>query len=275
MAEPLTARFDVEGMSCAACAGRVERAVKAVPGVIAANVNLATHSLSAEYAGDAAPAGIAAAVTKAGYGLAERESRLEIEGMSCASCVGRIERALKAVPGVTGADVNLASGGAVVRYYAGALEKGDLIRAVARAGYAASAQAGAEAEAPRDRFVAEAAAQKRHFAIALVLALPVFLLAMGSHFLPGVHHLIDRTMGERMSWIVQFVLTSAVLIWPGRQFLTHGFPALWRRAPDMNSLVALGATAAWAYSTVATFLPGVMPAGAVDVYFEAAAVIVA
>src|SRR5690606_5193808 len=78
-----------------------------------------------------------------------------------------------------------------------------------------------------------------------------------------------------VSWILQFILTTLVLVFPGRRFYVHGFPALLRGAPDMNSLVAVGTLAAYGYSTVATFIPGVLPAGTVNVYYEAAAVIVA
>ena len=106
------------------------------------------------------------------------------------------------------------------------------------------------------------------------LALPVFLLEMGAHLIPGMHGLIGDTIGHRASWLIQFVLTSVVLFWPGRSFYTHGFPALLKGAPDMNSLVAVGTSAAYLYSLVALFAPALLPEGSRAVYFEAAAVIV-
>jgi Au+-exporting ATPase len=98
---------------------------------------------------------------------------------------------------------------------------------------------------------------------------------MGSHLVPGVHHWIKSTIGIQQSWYLQFVLTALVLAFPGRRFYTKGFPALMRLGPDMNSLVAVGTAAAFGYSVVATFLPNLLPAGTVNVYYEAAAVIVA
>ena len=267
-----SATLEVEGMTCASCAGRVERAAKAVPGVTGASVNLAMKTLQVDFADRADPAALAAAVAKAGYGVGETDTALTVEGMTCASCVARIERALKAWPGVTGAEVNLATGSARVHHLAGAVTPSELAAVVKKAGYDAVPVHRA-ATAPAARHAAEAMQLRRDLSWAAVLTLPVFLLAMGSHMIPGFHHLIATTIGEKTSWIVQFVLTTAVLAGPGRRFLTHGFPMLLRGAPDMNSLVALGASAAWVYSSVATFAPGLLPPGSVHVYFEAAAVI--
>lgn len=111
--------------------------------------------------------------------------------------------------------------------------------------------------------------------LASLLALPVFILEMGSHLIPGVHQLIDQTIGMQNSWYLQFILTTLVLVIPGRRFYQKGFPALFRLAPDMNSLVAVGTSAAYLFSIVATFIPNILPSGTVNVYYEAAAVIVA
>ncbi|RZA01863.1 MAG: copper-translocating P-type ATPase, partial [Moraxellaceae bacterium] len=115
---------------------------------------------------------------------------------------------------------------------------------------------------------------KRDLIIAIVLALPVFILEMGSHLIPAFHRWVITTIGQQQSWLVQFMLTTLVLIFPGRRFYQHGIPALVRLAPDMNSLVAVGTLAAYIFSVVATFMPQVLPASTVHVYFEAAAVIV-
>lgn len=106
------------------------------------------------------------------------------------------------------------------------------------------------------------------------LTLPIFVLEMGAHVIPGLHHLIATTIGMGTSWMIQFVLTTLVLAFPGLRFYRKGIPALLRGAPDMNSLVAVGTLAAYGYSLVATFAPALLPAGTVNVYFEAAAVIV-
>lgn len=201
---------------------------------------------------------------------------LPIEGMTCASCVGRIERALKAVPGVTEAVVNLATERATIQ---GSVEAAILISAVKDAGYEArligqSAGDGDENAERAEKKDAERRELTRDFTIAAALTLPVFLLEMGSHLIPGVHGLIEATIGMQNNWYIQFVLTTLVLFIPGIRFYKKGLPALWRLAPDMNSLVAVGSLAAYGYSLVATLTPGVLPPGTINVYFEAAAVIV-
>jgi len=267
---PITMTLPVEGMTCASCVGRVERALKAVPGVTAASVNLATGR--AEVTGTALPEAVIGAVTGAGYDVPAQRVDLVVEGMTCASCVGRVERALKAVPGVTGASVNLATESAHVEGLAGVPA---LVAAIKGAGYDAHERT---PDTPRDdaetRAAAEEAGLRRDVILAGVLTLPVFVLEMGAHLVPAFHHWILGTIGQGTSWLIQFLLTTIVLAWPGRRFFLKGIPALLKGAPDMFSLVALGAGAAWAYSTLATFLPALLPPGTVAVYFEAAAVIV-
>ncbi|MGR3584686.1 MAG: copper-translocating P-type ATPase, partial [Pseudooceanicola nanhaiensis] len=125
-----------------------------------------------------------------------------------------------------------------------------------------------------DRKATEAQALKRATLIAALLALPVFLGEMGGHLYAPLHHWIEQTVGMQSWRVIQFLLTSAVLFGPGLRFLRIGLPALLRRAPEMNSLVAIGTLAAWGYSTVVTFAPGLLPETARAVYFESAAVIV-
>lgn len=198
---------------------------------------------------------------------------LAVEGMTCASCVGRVERALRAVPGVGEASVNLATERAEIT---GSVDPAALIAAVGAVGYAArpapaALRAGDEAEG---RKAAEEAALRRDLTLAAALSLPVIVLEMGAHLLPPVHKAIMATIGMQASWYVQFVLTSLVLLGPGQRFYRKGVPALVRLAPDMNSLVAVGTAAAYLYSLVATFAPGLLPAGTVNVYYEAATMIV-
>lgn len=263
-----TVALPVTGMTCASCVARVERALKAVPGVSAAAVNLATET--AEITGVAAPEALIGAVEKAGYHVPASARDLTIEGMTCASCVARVERALKAVPGVSGATVNLATETARVE---GVADAAALIDAVKAAGYAAHL-VGATSETVSDRREREAEGLTRDLILAAVLTVPVFVLEMGSHMIPAFHHFILGTIGQTTSWLIQFALTTLVLAGPGRRFFAKGIPALVKGAPDMSSLVAVGAGAAWAYSTLATFQPALLPPGSVVVYFEAAAVIV-
>ncbi|MDO9638232.1 MAG: heavy metal translocating P-type ATPase [Pseudotabrizicola sp.] len=270
---PITQSLPVEGMTCASCVGRVERALAAVPGVVSASVNLATEQAEVVSAGPVDRAALVAAVDRLGYSVPAQTVDFAIEGMTCASCVARVERALMAVPGVTVASVNLATERATVT---GTADAARLQRAVEAVGYEArrlSASPTGDAEGAA-RKAAEDAVLRRDLVVAAGLGLPVFALEMGGHLFAPVHHLIMTTIGMQASWVLQFVLTTLVLLGPGRRFYLKGYPALWQLAPDMNSLVAVGTTAAYAYSVVATFLPGLLPPGTVNVYFEAAAVIV-
>ncbi len=197
---------------------------------------------------------------------------LTIEGMSCASCVSRVEKALKAVPGVDAASVNLATERATVHAHgvsAGALEK-----AVAAVGYQATR---IEAHTPRRDHAAhhdhQAEGLGRDLALAAALTLPIVVVEMSGHLVPAFHHWTMMALGPWNAWL-QWLLATLVLAVPGRRFFTSGIPALLRGAPEMDALVALGAGAAWLYSSVVTFAPGLIPAGNGALYFEAAAVIV-
>ena len=198
---------------------------------------------------------------------------LSVEDMTCASCVGRVERALAAVAGVVSVQVNLATETANLRYLEGAVTPAALIAVSTAAGYPASVarQSDKDQFSRKDR---EARLLARMTWIAAALTLPVFAAEMGGHLFPAIHMFVMTTIGLQTSWVLQFVLTTLVLVWPGQGFYRKGFPALLRAAPDMNSLVALGTTAAYGYSVVATFAPGLLPPGTAAVYYEAAAVIV-
>jgi len=267
----------VQGMSCASCVGRVEKAIRSVEGVTAANVNLATERAQVSFAPDRAdPQAVAEAIRAAGYEPTANQADLAIEGMTCASCVARVEKALKRVPGVLDANVNLATERASVRYLGGADFVGRLVEAVAATGYEAKEIRPDSDRTDRERAAREAeiAGLRRALTIAAILTLPVFVIEMGSHFIPAIHDWVMNTLGHRTSWYLQFALTTLVVFGPGLRFFRKGVPALLRRAPDMNSLVVLGTSAAYAYSVVATFLPNLLPVGMANVYYEAAAVIV-
>ena len=205
---------------------------------------------------------------------------ISIQGMTCASCVLRVEKALKAVPGVSEATVNLATERAHINWNPELSDTTDgslkVLAAVHKAGYEASVleQHAAPSSAEADARDIETKSLLRALWVSLALTLPIFLVEMGGHLIPCVHHFVHETIGMQRSWIAQSILTTLVLIGPGRVFFTKGLPALWHLAPEMNSLVALGAGSAWAYSMVATYLPLALPDGTRFVYFEAAAVIV-
>ncbi|MFL5027421.1 MAG: heavy metal translocating P-type ATPase [Microvirga sp.] len=267
----------IQGMTCASCVGRVEKAIRSVEGVAVANVNLATERAHVEFApSDANPAAVADAIRAAGYEPFENTVELKIDGMTCASCVNRVEKALGRVPGVENASVNLATERASIRYLGNADIVDRLIGAVEQTGYEAKPvqRVDGQADGEREARATEIAGLWRSVLIAAILTLPVFALEMGSHFIPAVHDWVMGTLGHSNSWYLQFALTTLVLFGPGLRFFRKGVPALLRASPDMNSLVVLGTSAAYAYSVVATFLPGFLPEGMDNVYYEAAAVIV-
>lgn len=203
--------------------------------------------------------------------MATKNFTVNISGMHCASCVSKVEKALSSVPGIEQASVNLASQSARLqsqRQDAGLLS--DLSKAVEKAGY----QLLKQDVDPQIQQAADYHRLKRDLIIAVILSLPVVIIEMGGHLLPAWHHWLDATLGRQGNWLLQFVLTTAVLFGPGWRFFRIGVPALLRAAPEMNALVALGTFAAWSYSGIATFIPAVLPADSVNVYFEAAAVIV-
>ena len=272
-AEEQVRTLNVTGMTCASCVAHVEKALMRVEGVRAANVNLATEAATVTVVPDVSFDALADAVHKAGYEVARDTITLDIEGMSCAACVGRVEKVLKRVPGVVDASVNLAARRAHIET-AGAVPLAALLDAVKKAGFGARA-AGDVSESAR---VATAQAEERSLQravwIAAALTAPVFVLEMGSHFIPGMHEWVMTTIGHRESWLLQFALATLILFGPGLRFFRKGIPALLRGAPDMNALVAIGTGAAWAYSVVATFAPRLLPEGTVNVYYEAAAVII-
>ncbi|WP_375267853.1 copper-translocating P-type ATPase [Phenylobacterium sp.] len=266
----------VLGMTCASCVGRVEKAISAVPGVARATVNLAAERAHVELTPEGHTQAVIEAIRKAGYEPLERTLTLKVEGMTCASCVGRVERALRAAPGVLSAEVNLATERASLTVLEGA-DPATLLLAVQKAGYHAAPIAEQTPDlADRERAAREAeiGGLKRAVLIASLATAPLFLIEMARHFLPGAHHLLATTLGEQPWRLISLALAALVLFGPGLRFYRKGVPNLLRRTPDMNSLVVLGATAAFAYSTVATLAPGLVPASANHIYFEAAAVIV-
>jgi P-type Cu+ transporter len=274
MSDPRTLRLSLQNMSCASCVGRVERGLTALPGISDVRVNLANETAQAQIDAPERIAEIATTLQEIGYPARTGSVRLNIASMSCASCVGRVDKALAVLPGVLDVNVNLASETATVTYLEGAVAVVDLIKAASDAGYPATQAEDSSSEDAGARKNEEARVLARRTVVAATLALPVFLLEMGAHLIPGMHGLIGDTIGHWTSWMIQFVLTTAVLLWPGRTFYTRGFPALLKGAPDMNSLVAVGTSAAYIYSLVALFAPTLLPAGSRAVYFEAAAVIV-
>ncbi len=275
MTETTSLTFGVTEMSCASCVGRVEKALSGVDGITNTRVNLAAETVHVDMAPSITATELKGVLENAGYPPQTTTHRFSIEEMTCASCVARVERAFQGVAGVVSADVNLAQEQATVVVLGEAVSVSKLMEVSAAAGYPAKPlDDPANKDATHNRKAVESAHLRRMTIIAAVLTLPVFVLEMGGHMIPAFHDWVMATIGMQVSWMIQFVLTTVVLVWPGRQFYLKGFPALLKGAPDMNSLVALGSGAAWGFSTVALFAPALLPDGTRVVYFEAAAVIV-
>ncbi len=202
---------------------------------------------------------------------------LSISGMSCASCAGRVEKALRSVSGVTDARINLATARALVTVQDAGVRSDTLTAAVEQAGYQASL-----VEDRRDAYQQQENQQelerrelKKHTILSALLTLPIMLLDMGGHLSASLHHQIIASVGgEGNLYLLLFVLTTLVQFGPGLQFYQKGVPALLRGQPDMNSLVVLGTSAAWIYSTTVTFVPSWIPENSRHVYYEASAMII-
>lgn len=250
----LTLTLPIDGMTCASCVRRVEKALRAVPGVQDASVNLATEAASV--AGTAPLAALQAAVQKAGYQLREHSLRLDIEGMSCASCVGRVEKALRKLPGVSKAEVNLATESAQVSLLAGT-DPETLLQAVRKAGYSArlhDAQA-ARAE-PAPAWHSGSGPVWVAAALSLPLVLPMLVQPLGLHWMPP-------------GWL-QLLLATPVQFWLGARFYRAGWAALRAGSGNMDLLVALGTSAAFGLSLWLMLGGGSGHA----LYFESAAVVI-
>jgi Cu+-exporting ATPase len=258
-----TLRLPISGMTCASCAGRIERALAALPGVVQANVNLATATADVATDGSIAMPALADAVSRSGYRVPERTFELAIGGMTCASCAGRIEKALRAVPGVIEASVNLATERAHARVLP-EVSIDALIAAVETAGYRATTPADAPepASSSHDSAGVDAEArERRHLWLALALSLPLVLPMLAIPF--GVHAMLP-------GW-VQFTLATPVQFWLGARFYRAGWHALKARSGNMDLLVALGTSAGYGLS-VWHLLAGSHHAA---LYFEASAVVIA
>ncbi|MCQ4240109.1 heavy metal translocating P-type ATPase [Stutzerimonas stutzeri] len=254
-----THTLPVSGMTCASCAGRVERALLKVPGVASASVNLATEQVHIE-SSESPLIKLIQAVEKAGYAVPLQTLELAVEGMTCASCVGRVERALLKVPGVHSATVNLASERARIEALA-TLEVATLLQAVEAAGY--KAHASDRQQAARDNNDQRLHRERRTVIIALLLAAPLVLPMFGDLF--GQHWMLP-------AW-VQFLLATPVQFILGARFYVAGWKAVRALTGNMDLLVAIGTSAGYGLSLYQWW---VAPAGEMPhLYFEASAVVIA
>ncbi|UXS31100.1 copper-translocating P-type ATPase [Agrobacterium tumefaciens] len=286
----------VEGMTCASCVRRVETAAAKVPGVLSSSVNFATKKLTIEPADGFSARVLGAAIKKVGYDIAPERQEFVAEGLHGEANAERLKAILEAVATIVAVKVDAASAKVAVEMIGGRRERDALVETARLAGFTlktprahdhsahhghhghhqaqAHEAAGATGGHDHMQHAGEEGALKRDLTIAAILTAPLFVLEMGGHLYEPMHHWLMGIIETQNLYYIYFALATAVIFGPGLRFLKTGFPALLRGAPEMNSLVALGVTAAYLYSVVVTFAPDLLPEEAQFVYYEAATVIV-
>ena len=258
---PLNLTLPIVGMTCASCAGRVERALQKVPGVGSATVHFATEAATATFTAGAIAVPVAAlttAVERAGYQVPTDTARFGIKGMTCASCVGRVERALAAVPGVLSASVNLATEQAEVARMQGTATARELLAAVPKAGYTGHDLAAVQPVAP-------ARSQGgRRVAVTALLSAPLMLPMVVGAFTGKLHALMLN------GWL-QLLLAAPLQFWLGARFYRAGWSAVRAGGANMDRLVALGTSAAFGLSVYGLLTER---GGMGRLYFESSAVVI-
>ncbi|MDQ2996639.1 MAG: heavy metal translocating P-type ATPase, partial [Chloroflexota bacterium] len=290
-------QLPVTGMTCASCVNRVEKALKKVPGVSAASVNLSNEQAAVSYdPTQVAPTQLRDAVERAGYGVITDQIDIPVTGMTCASCVNRVEKALNKVPGVLAATVNLASEQASVTYVPSTAGLSEMKAAIEHAGYGVIETADMDVGSAEDVEAAararELADKRRKLIVAVAFGLPLFLLAMArdfgliapwlTPFWAAAEAQMDAASGnvggtmvmhypasaDLLNWLF-FILATPVQFYSGKDFYVHAYKALRARTANMDTLIALGSSAAYVYS-IALMVFGI----AGHVYFETAALII-
>lgn len=270
------ASYPITGMSCASCAQTIERAVSGMDAVDEANVNLATEKLTVSYdEGRLTPKEIAEEVEGAGYHLelAEEKETFAITGMSCASCAQTIERAVSALDGVEAANVNLATEEMQVAYDRDQVASQDIVQAVEESGYQAQTKSTVKRADKQEQKDAQIQGLWRRFVWSAIFAVPLLYLAMGDMVGLPIPSALDPMVHPLAFALTQLALVLPVLIL-NREFFTTGYKALFKGHPNMDSLVALGTSAAVVYSLFSTWKISQGDASyAMRLYYESAGVI--
>lgn len=270
--------LNVEGMTCASCAQSVEKAIKKLPGVTESNVNLATEKVKVVYdEGVVSVQDIQEAVEDAGYkALTDTVTKtFVVEGMTCASCVQSVEKATRKLPGVIQSNVNLATEKMAIQYDPASLSVGEIKAAVVDAGYEIHEDAATQESADEDKEKKEQHIKEmwRRFWLSAVFTVPLLLISMGHMFGMPLPSIIDPAVNHTNFALIQLLLTIPVMILGGK-FFTVGFRTLFKGHPNMDSLVALGTSAAFVYSLAVTALMFASnDHNADNLYYESAAVI--
>jgi len=278
--EVLDKNLKIEGMTCAACAKAVERASKKLQGVNEANVNFATEKLTINFdETKVSIPDIQVAIEKAGYkALVEANVKsLKIEGMTCAACAKTIERVTKKLDGVVESNVNYATEKLNITYEPSKVRISDIKKAIEKAGYKATEEE-VTVDADKEMKEKEIKLLWKKFIISVIFSVPLLIITMGHMFGGAIGfqlpEIIDPMVNPRTFAIVQLILVLPVII-AGHKFFTVGFKSLIRRSPNMDSLIAMGTSAAFLYGifAIVQIFKGNIDY-AYDLYFESAAVII-
>ena len=269
-----TVELPIRGMSCASCVATIEAALAQQPGVVGATVNLATERASIRYEDGVTPHALVETIRGLGYEVPGETVTIPVRGMSCASCVAKIESGLASHPGVLAASVNFAAEHATVEYLPGQVALEDLRRVIHELGYEAGdvAEAAASAEDLSEREARSHAALlrrlRRKIAAGAVASVPVFLGSYPALF-PWVPDILQN-------FVVLWILTTPIQFWAGWQFYRGAWAALRHRTSDMNTLIAVGTSAAYLYSVGLILFPGFFEAQGVarEVYFDTSTIII-
>lgn len=270
--------FNVGGMTCASCAQTVEKTAKNLPGMNNSAVNLATEKLTVDFDITVlTEEDIAQAIESTGYELISNDIKktLNLEGMTCASCAQTIETTVAKLEGVSFSGVNLATEKLTVEFDPSSINLGEITKAVADAGYGASeiVDASAEAEEREDKLEKRSKSLWRRFIASAIFSVPLLIISMGPMFGMPLPAFMDPNINPLVNTIIQLLLTTPVMI-INKEYFQVGFKTLFRGHPNMDSLVALGTSAAYLYSLYASFMVYRGDASFVHMqYYESAAVI--
>ncbi|WP_091689805.1 heavy metal translocating P-type ATPase [Methanococcoides vulcani] len=268
--EPANSTLKVTGMTCAACALRIEDALKKQPGVLSATVNLPLEKASVTYDPKVMTVSdLEETIEDTGYGVLKDEIDLDVGGMTCAACASNIERALRKLDGVSNASVNFPMSSAHAEYDSSKVSVADMLNAIEGIGYTASVK---KEGRPVDREQAardlEITRQRNNLLIAFLLTIPIALGGMSGGF-PQYLYFVPPILADRG---VLFVLTTIVMAFPGRQYFVGAYKGLRHGSADMNLLIATGTGAAYTISVVTSFID--LGPGYQHTFFDSAAMLI-
>ncbi|HDZ13089.1 MAG TPA: YHS domain-containing protein, partial [Bacteroidetes bacterium] len=270
-ADYLKLEIPIIGMSCASCAVTIEKSLKDVAGVQKASVNYANQRAHVVYdAQKITSPDLLKAIESAGYQTGGAVLRIGIKGMSCASCVDKIEKALKEIPGVLKATVNPGTEEARIEYLPEMIQLAEIKKTIKDLGYQ-TVQIGDEIPEDREKMQHEAEYKKlwRKFLLAAILSVSILIGSFPEWFPAWA------AVPQQTRWIILFALTVPVLLFSGSQFYIGTWRAFRHHSADMNTLIGVGTGAAFLYSFAATFLPGLFPQNLRNVFYDTTAIIIA